>query len=37
LIERLLPKSIHDITAKGFEIKIAFLSSLLASTFFGAT
>jgi len=35
LIERLLPKSIHAVTAKGFEIKLLFLFSLAASTSFG--
>jgi hypothetical protein len=36
LIERLLPKSIHAVTAKGFEIKVALLCSLVASISFGS-
>jgi hypothetical protein len=36
LIECLLHKSIHAITAKRFEIKVAFLLSLPASTSFGS-
>ena len=35
LIERLLPKSIHAVTANGFELKVAHSSLLVSSISFG--